>query len=113
MSTVRIGRDQRTARLPKVAFGIEMQHLRADSGVVGALQDAAGPAADRIGQRRIAERKLVVAVGVILVLPRIAAGLGKLPVDTGASRSRYDGEDAAEHRPARKILIEPEMHQIP
>jgi hypothetical protein len=45
-----------------------MQHLRADAGIAGALQDAAGAATDRIGQRRIAERELVVAVGVILVL---------------------------------------------
>jgi hypothetical protein len=41
---------------------------------MGALQDAATPTADRIGQRRIAERELVVAVRVILLLARIATG---------------------------------------
>jgi hypothetical protein len=45
-----------------------MQHLRARAGITRSLQDAAGAAADRIGQRRVAERELVVAVGVILVL---------------------------------------------
>ena len=112
IGAARIGRDQRAARLPEVAFGIEMQHLRAHAGVAGALQDAAGAAADRIGQRRIAERELVVAVGVILVLARIAAGLGKLPVDAGAARPGDDRKDAVEHLASGKILVEPEMHQI-
>src|SRR6266513_1947724 len=107
-----IGRYERTARLPEVAFGIQMQHLRAHAGIAGALQDTAATAADRIAQRRIAERELVVAVGVILVLARIATGLRKLPVDAGASRSRHDGKDAVEHLASRKILVEPEMHQI-
>jgi ferredoxin len=97
-----IGRYERTARLPEVAFGIdldggfgdlgrsrrqrnaldrrlrlEMQHLRARASITGALQDAAAPAADRIGQRRIAERELVVAVGVILVGDREARADGQ------------------------------------
>src|SRR3954463_14016780 len=85
-----VSRDQRTTRLPEVAFGIEMQHLRADASIVGALQDAASAAADRIGQCRIAERELVVAVGVILVLAGIAAGLGELPIDAGTTRPGDD-----------------------
>ena len=89
-----------------------MQHLRAHAGIAGALQDAAAAAADWIGQRRIAEWELVVAVGVILMLPRIAAGLCKLPVDTGAARPGDDGKDAVEHLASSKILVEPEMHQI-
>jgi hypothetical protein len=112
VAAARIGRNQRTARLPEVTFGIEMQHLRAHAGIAGALQDAAAAAADWIGQRRIAERELVVAVRVILMLARIATGLRKLPVDAGASRSRHDGKDAVEHLSSRKILVEPEMHQI-
>ena len=112
IGTARIGRYQRAARLPEVAFGIEMQHLRAHAGITGALQDAAAPAADRIGQRRIAERELVVAVRVILMLARIATGLCELPVDAGAPRSRDDRKDAVEHLASRKILVEPEMHQI-
>src|ERR1700731_4022195 len=70
VAAARIGRYERTARLPEVAFGIEMQHLRARASITGALQDAAAPAADRIGQRRRAERELVVAVGGILLLAR-------------------------------------------
>src|SRR5207253_10143865 len=58
------------------------------------------------------ERELVVAVGVILMLPRIAAGLCKLPVDPGAARPGEDGKDAVEHLASGKILVEPEMHQI-
>jgi hypothetical protein len=72
-----------------------MHHLRAHAGIAGALQDAAGAAADRIGQRRIAERELVIAVGVVLVLARIAAGLRKLPVDTGAARPADLGADCS------------------
>src|SRR5437899_11563450 len=79
-----VGHDQRTARLPEVAFGIEMQHLRAHAGIAGALQDAAAAAADWIGQRRIAEWELVVAVRVIFMLARIATGLRELPVDAGS-----------------------------
>src|SRR5438046_839830 len=108
-----IGRNQRTARLPEVAFGIEMQHLRAYAGIAGALQDAAAAAADWIGQRRIAERELVVAVRVILMLARIATGLRELPVDAGAPRPRHDGEDTVEHLAPRKIPGEPETHQSP
>src|SRR6266481_8001598 len=81
-------------------------------GIAGALQDAAAAAADWIGQRRIAERELVVAVRVILMLARIATGLRKLPVDAGAPRPRHDRKDAVEHLASRKILVEPEMHQI-
>ena len=108
-----IGRDQRAARLPEVAFGVEMQHLRAHTGIVGALQDTVGAAADRVSQRRIAERELVVAIGVILVLARIAAGLRKLPVNAGATRPRNDRKDAVEHLASGEILVEPQMHQIP
>jgi hypothetical protein len=53
-----VGHYQRTARLPEVALGIEMENLRAHAGIAGALQDAAAAAADRIVQRRIAEREL-------------------------------------------------------
>src|SRR6266851_7564910 len=112
IGATRIGRYQRAARLPEVAFGIEMQHLRAHAVIAGALKDAAGAATDRIGQRRIAERELVVAVRVVLVLARIAAGLSKLPVDTGAARPGDDGKDAIEHLASSKVLVEPEMHQI-
>src|SRR3954464_4704530 len=90
-----------------------MQYLRAHAGIAGALQDTAGAATDPIGKRRIAERELVVAVGVILVLARITASLCKLPVDTGAARPRHDRKDAIEHLVSGKILVEPEMHQIP
>src|SRR5215213_2321163 len=89
-----------------------MQHLRADAGVTGALQDAAGAAANRIGEGRIAERELIVAVGVILVLARIAAGLRKLPVDVGAARPRHDRKDAVKHLASGEILVEPQIHQI-
>src|SRR5215471_3564292 len=65
-------------------------------------------AADRIGQGRIAERELVVAIRVILMLARIPARLGELPVDAGAARTGYDGKDAVEHLTSRKILVEPE-----
>src|SRR6516165_2877613 len=112
VGAARIGRYQRTARLPEIAFGIEMQHLRAHTGIMGALQDAAAPATDRIAQRRIAEQELVIAVGVVLMLARVAARLPKLPVDTGAARSRNDGKHAVEHAASRKILVEPEMHQV-
>src|SRR5439155_25068192 len=112
ISAVRIGRDQRAARLPEIAFGIEMQHLRADAVIPGALQDAVGAAADRIYQRRIAERELVVTIGVILVLARIPAGLRELPVDTGAARPGDDGKYAVEHLASGKILVERELHQI-
>jgi hypothetical protein len=70
-----IRRYQRTARLPEVAFGIEVQHFRAHTGIAGALQDAAAAATDRIAQRRIAERELVIAIGMILMLARVAACL--------------------------------------
>ena len=63
VGAARIGRDQRAARLPEVAFGIEMQHLWAHAGIARWLQDAAGAATDWIDQRQIAERELVVAVG--------------------------------------------------
>ena len=53
---------------PEVALGIEMQHFRAYAGIAGALQDAATVATDRITQGRIAERELVVAVGMVLML---------------------------------------------
>jgi len=89
-----------------------MQHLRAHASIAGALQDAAAAATDRIAQRRIAERELVIAVRVVLVLARITPRLRKLPIDAGAARSRHDGKDAVEHLASRKILIEPEMHQI-
>src|SRR5436190_82035 len=89
-----------------------MQHLRADAGISSTLQDAAGLATDRIGQGRIAERELVVAVGVVLVLARIPASLGELPVDAGAARPGDDRQDAIEHLATGKILIEPEMHEI-
>src|SRR4051794_40721613 len=82
-----------------------MQHLRAHAGIAGALQNAAGAAADRIGQRRIAERELVVAVGVVLVLARITACLGKLPIDAGSARPGDDRKDAVDTRcPARSRL---------
>src|SRR5271169_76963 len=55
-----------------------MQHLRAHARIAGALQDAAAAAADRIAQRRIAERELVIAVRVVLVLARVAPRLRKL-----------------------------------
>src|SRR5271167_2537752 len=112
VGAARVGHDQRTARLPEVAFGIEMQHLWAHASIAGALQDAAAAAADRIARGRIAERELVIAVRVILVLARVAPYLRKLPVDAGAARSRHDGKDAVEHLASRKILIEAEMHQI-
>jgi len=48
--------------LPEVAFGIEMQHFRAYATIAGALQEAIGAATDRIAQRRITERELVIAV---------------------------------------------------
>ena len=70
VGAARVGHHQRTARLPEVAFGIEMQHLRTHASIAGPLQDAAAAAADRIVRCRIAERELVVAVGVILVLAR-------------------------------------------
>src|SRR5215475_8808847 len=74
-------------------LGVEMQNFRAYAGIAGAPQDAVGAAADRIGQRRIAEGKLVIAVGVVLVLARIAASLRELPVDAGAARPGDDGKD--------------------
>src|SRR6516165_3093648 len=89
-----------------------MQHLWAHAGIAGALQDAAAAATDRIAQRCIAERELVIAVGMVLVLAGIPARLRELPVDTGAARSRHDGKDAVEHLASPKILVEPEMHQI-
>ena len=46
------------------------------------------------------------------MLARIATGLRELPVDAGAPRPRHDGKDAVEHLASRKILVEPEMHQI-
>jgi hypothetical protein len=93
VGAARVGHHQRTARLPKVAFGIEMAHAR----IAGALQNAAAADADRIAQRRIAERELVIAVRVVLVLARVAPRLRKLPVNAGAARSRHDGKDAVEH----------------
>jgi hypothetical protein len=92
-----VSHDQRAACLPEVAFSIEMQHLRAHASIAGALQDAAATAADRIAQRRIAERELVIAVRMVLVLARIAPRLRKLPIDASAARSRHDGKDAVEH----------------
>src|SRR3981189_3521059 len=89
-----------------------MKHLRAHPNTPCARQDAAAAATDRIAQRRIAERELVIAVRVVLVLARITTRLRKLPIDAGAARSRHDGKDAVEHLASRKILIEPEMHQI-
>jgi len=50
VGAARIGRDQGAARLPEVAFGVEMQHFRAYAGLAGALQDAAAAAADRVAQ---------------------------------------------------------------
>src|SRR5215831_1126300 len=38
--------------------------------------------------------------------------LRELPVDAGVARSRHDRKDAVEHLASRKILVEPEMHQI-
>src|SRR5947209_20130085 len=82
-----------------------MQHLRAHARIAGALQDAAAAAADRIAQRRIAERELVIAVRVVLVLARIAPRLRKLPVDAGAARSRHDGRIPSNiWRPAKSWL---------
>ena len=46
-------------------------------------------------------------------LAPVAARLGELPVDAGAARSRHDGKDAVEHLAPRKILVKPEIHQIP
>src|SRR5437870_735 len=89
-----------------------MQHLRAHARIAGALQDAAAAAADRIAQRRIAERELVIAVRVVLVLARVAPRLRKLPVNAGAARSRHDGKDAVEHLASGQVLVEAEMHQI-
>jgi hypothetical protein len=97
VGAARVGHHQRTARLPKVAFGIEMQHLWAHARIAGALQNAAAADADRIAQRRIAERELVIAVRVVLVLARVAPRLRKLPVNAGAARSRHDGKDALAH----------------
>jgi hypothetical protein len=66
VGAARVGHHQRTARLPEIAFGIEMENLRAHARIAGALQDTAAAAADRIAQRRIAERELVIAVRVLL-----------------------------------------------
>lgn len=49
VDATRVGCNKRTARLPEVAFCIEMQHLRAHAGIAGALQDTATAAADWIG----------------------------------------------------------------
>ena len=57
-------------------------------------------------QRRIAERELVVAVGMVLMLARVAAGLRELPVDAGAARAGDDRQDAIEDLPSREVLIE-------
>lgn len=46
------------------------------------------------------------------MLARIAAGLRKLPVDTGSARPRHDRKDAVEYPASRKILVEPKMDQI-
>ena len=69
VGATRIRHHQRTARLPEVTLGIEMQHLRAHPGIAGTLQDAIGAVTDRIAQCRIAERELVIAVGMVLMLP--------------------------------------------
>ena len=112
VGAVGVGGHQRGTRLPDVALGIEVHHLRTHAGIASTLQDAAGAAADRIAQRRIAERKLVVAVRVVLMLARIAAGLRELPVDAGPSRSGDDRQNAIEHPASRKVLVEAIVHQI-
>ena len=112
VGAVGVGGHQRGARLPDIALGIQVHHLRTHAGVASALQDAAGAAADRIAQRRIAERELVVAVGMVLMLTRIAAGLRELPVDAGPPRSGDDRQNAIEHLASRKVLVEAIVHQI-
>jgi hypothetical protein len=47
----RINHDERAARLPEIAFGIEMQHLRTHAGIAGAPLDAVAAATDQIAQR--------------------------------------------------------------
>src|SRR6516162_335246 len=49
---------------------------------------------------------------MILVLSRIATRLRKLPVDAGAARPRHYRKNTVEHLASRKILVEPEMHQV-
>ena len=112
VGAVGVGGHQRGARLPDIALGIQVHHLRTHAGIAGALQDAVGAAADRIAQRRIAERELVVAVRMVLMLARIAAGLGELPVDAGPARSGDDRQNAVEHLASREVLVEAVVHQI-
>jgi hypothetical protein len=37
VGAARVGHYQRTARLPEIAFGIKMQHLRAHASIAGTL----------------------------------------------------------------------------
>src|SRR6516165_12813536 len=46
------------------------------------------------------------------MLARIATRLRKLPIDAGPARARHDRKNAVEHRPSRKILVAPKMHEI-
>src|SRR6476469_5265236 len=49
---------------------------------------------------------------MVLMLARIAAGLGELPVDAGPSRSGDDRQNAIEHLASREVLVEAIVHQI-
>jgi hypothetical protein len=109
-SAVRVGVHERRALLPVFggAVGLDDQRIGWRAG-----QDRGGPAGERIGRRRIAEREPVLGVEPVLMLRRGAAGYAEAVVGEHLAGAGDMAEDAVEDAAALAVAVHAEFEEMP
>src|SRR5262249_11840792 len=107
-----VGHHQRSAGLPSFAVAVDLDHSGAGMGPRAADQDPVAAIAYRIKGGRVGEGELISGEGMVLVLPREAAGLRKLHVERCLSGAGDDRKNSVEDLAMENVPVESLVHQI-
>jgi hypothetical protein len=109
----RVGREKGDAGLKVLGIRVRVHDLRAAAGRGRAApEDAVRPAAERVRADRVGEGELVARIKVVLVIARVAAGLGEAGVHEALARAGDVRDDAVEHAPPRLVLVETLVDEV-